>query len=129
MRKKAPVYLILPLLAFIISGCVPLIIGGAVGALGGYAASKDTIQGDTDKPYESLWQSALMFAKMRGTVNKQDNLKGYLEAEIEGNRVWVRLTRLTQATTRVRVSCRNKYKMPRLELAQDLFVKIIEQAG
>ncbi|MDD5730967.1 MAG: DUF3568 family protein [Candidatus Omnitrophica bacterium] len=112
---------------FSVSGCVPLIIGGAVGALGGYAVSKDTVQGDTDKPYESLWSSAGSVSRMRGIVKKEDPNRGYIELDTENSHVWIRLVRLTQATTRVRVSAR-KYHLPDLELSQDMFVKIMENA-
>ena len=63
------------------SGCIPLIIGGAAGALGGYAIGKDTIQGETDKDYDKLWAAALTVAKMRGTITVEDKTKGSLELE------------------------------------------------
>jgi hypothetical protein len=106
---------------------MPLIIGSAVGALGGYAISKDTVQGETDKPYEALWENSLMVARIRGVIKQEDYTRGYIVLEAEGkSQVWIRLVRLTQATTRVRVSAR-KYHLPNIELAQDIFVKIIEE--
>lgn len=108
-------------------GCAPLIIGGAVGALGGYAISKDTVQGETDTSYDTLWNAALTVSRIRGTVKSEDSIRGYLELEAESSKVYIRLIRLTQATTRLRISCR-KYHLPNLTLAQDLFVKIMEQA-
>lgn len=124
--KKITVFLIFCMI-MVISGCAPLIVGGAVGALGGYAISKDTVEGETDRPYNSLWESALMVSKIRGQVKYQDALKGYIELEAESSRVQIRLIRLTAATTRIRVSAR-KYHFPNMDLAQDIFVKIIEQA-
>ncbi|MDD4938868.1 MAG: hypothetical protein PHE18_00470 [Candidatus Omnitrophica bacterium] len=107
-------------------GCAPLIIGGAVGALGGYAASKDTIEGHTDKGYDNLWRSALTVARIRGQVREEDRVRGYIELEAESSRVYIRIVRLTAATTRIRVSAR-KYHLPNLALAQDIYVKIMEQ--
>lgn len=109
------------------AGCVPLICAAAGGA-GVYAASKDTIQGETDVAYEDLWSSALVVARVRGTVQKQDFNQGKIEA-IEGKsvRIWVTLEKLTQSTTRLKVASR-KYKMPNLELAQTVYTKIIDQA-
>jgi len=112
---------------FISLGCVPLIIGGAAGALGAYSVSKDTIQGETDKPYGALWSSAVMVSRIRGTIKQEDSTKGVIELGDGPNQVWIRLIRLTQATTRLRISAR-KYHLPNVELAQDLFVKIIEEA-
>jgi len=128
MRKVTVLVFLLPLMLVNILGCVPLIVGGAVGALGGYAISKDTVQGETDKPYESLWDSALMVSRGRGTIKQEDSLKGYLELEVNQGRVLIRLIRLTQATTRIRISARNKYRFPDRDLAEELFVKIIEGA-
>jgi len=121
-----------PLAVFILSasllGCAPiLIVGAAVGALGGYAASKDTIQGETDKAYDALWSSALSVAKIRGTVRYEDGMKGYLEFDADSSKVYIKLIRLTISTTRIRVSAR-KYHLPNLTLAQDIFVKVMEES-
>ena len=112
---------------FLICGCAPLIIGGAVGALGGYAVSKDTIQGETDIDYEDLWNSAVEVIRMRGIPQYEDNLKGYIRAEIDSSRVWVRLIRLTKTATRLRISAR-KYHFPNRTLAEELYIKILEEA-
>lgn len=125
MRKI--IFFLIPCIFVSISGCAPLIVGGAVGVLGGYAVSKDTIQGETDKSYDSLWDSALMVGRIRGQVKYEDRSRGYIELEAESSRVYIRLIRLTAAATRLRVSAR-KYHLPNLGLAQDIFVKITEQA-
>lgn len=109
------------------AGCAPLIIGGAVGAVGGYAVSKDTIQGETDKNYDSLWEAALNVSKIRGRVKDEDKIKGYIDLEAESSKVNITLIRLTAATTRLKVKAR-KYHFPNMSLAQDMFTKIMEQA-
>ena len=124
--KKMALFLI-PCIFVSILGCAPLIIGGVVGALGGYAVSKDTIQGETDKSYDSLWEGALTVTKIRGQIKYEDKTKGYIELEAESSKVYVRLIRLTAATTRLRVKAR-KYHFPNMSLAQDIFMKIMEQA-
>lgn len=125
--KKTSILFIIPFILTIF-GCVPLMIGGAVGALGGYAISKDTIQGETDKPYEALWNSALMVSRIRGTIKQEDAAKGYIELESGSSRVWIRLIRLTRSATKLRIAARNKVHLPNIELAQDMYVKIIEEA-
>jgi hypothetical protein len=108
------------------SGCWPLFFIGA-GGVGMYAASKDTIQGETDVPYESLWDAAMTVSKARGTIQKQEFDKGAILA-MEGNTtVWITLERLTQSTTRLKVASR-KYKMPNLDTAQVVYTKILDQA-
>ena len=124
--RKAILFLI-PCVFLSISGCAPLIIGSAVGALGGYAVSKDTIQGETDKSYDSLWEAALTVSKIRGQIKYENKTKGYIESEAESSKVYIRFIRLTVSTTRLRVSAR-KYHFPNMSLAQDIFVKITEQA-
>jgi hypothetical protein len=126
--KKNLVYLFIFMWMLINSyGCVPLVIGTAAGALGGYAVSKDTIQGETDKSYESLWNSALTVSRIRGSI-KQENLKsGYIELWAGSSHVWINLVRLTRSTTRLRVSAR-RYHLPNMDLAQEIFVKIMEEA-
>jgi hypothetical protein len=126
MKKRLWVWLVLGMCLFS-AGCVPLIIGAAAGGLGAYAVSKDTIEGDTDTPYENLWDAAVELSKVRGTVKVQDFTKGTIEFEARPSKVWIRFTRLTQATTRVRISSRKNH-LPNLELAQDVFVRLIERA-
>jgi hypothetical protein len=125
MRKI--ILFLIPCIFVSISGCAPLIIGGAVGALGGYVVSKDTLQGETDKSYDGLWEAALTVSKIRGQIKYEDKTKGYIELEAESSKVYIRLVRLTASTTRLRVSAR-KYHFPNMGLAQDIFVKIMEQA-
>ena len=110
------------------SGCVPLVVGATLGAVGGYAASKDTVQGDTDTPYDSIWQAAIAVSRIRGTIKQDNSEQGVIELSADSNKVWIRLFRLTQATTTIKVSARNRFHLPNISLAQDLFVKIIEQS-
>ena len=126
MKKYISIILI-PLILAGIAGCAPLIIGAAAGGLGAYAVSRDTVQGDSDKSYDALWDSAINVAGSRGLVQQENASTGYIELSAESSKVWIRLTRLTQATTRIRVSAR-KFHFPNMELSQDIFVKIISGA-
>ncbi len=122
--KKCFAFTLLLCFLPLICGCAPLIIGAAAGGLGGYAVSKDTVQGDTDKNYEALWSSVLSVAGSYGIIQQENAGTGYIELGAQSSKVWIKLVRLTQATTRLRVSAR-KYHFPNMELAQDIFVKII----
>lgn len=127
MKKIRLLPFLFPLLFLNLTGCLPLIIGGAVGALGGYAVSRNTIETETDINYQGLWDSAIRVSSIRGRITQEDRFRGYIESEIESSRVYIRLIRLTKATTRIRVSAK-KHHFPNLGLAQDIFVKIMEQA-
>ena len=127
MRKIIAFYFLIPFLFLNILGCAPLIIGAAAGGLGAYAVSRDTMQAETDKSYDSLWSAALTVSKIRGTVKQEDRTSGYIELEADSGRAWIRLIRLTRTTTRLKVSAR-KYHLPNMTLAQEIFVKIMEEA-
>jgi hypothetical protein len=92
--------------------------------LGAYAVSKDTVQGDSDNDFDSLWESAINVSKQYGVIQQENISTGYIELTVDSSKIWIRLIRLTQATTRIRISAR-RYHFPNMELAQDLFVKII----
>lgn len=129
VKKRILYSFLIPLACLTISGCLgALIIGGAAGALGATAISKDTIQGDTDKPYDSLWSAASRVSKIRGSIKQEDSAQGHIELEAEQSKVDIRLIRLTRAATRLRIKARNKLHLPNLSLAQDIFVKIMEEA-
>ena len=127
MKKSVYFLLITPFLFVGISGCAPLIVGGVVGAAGVYAVSQDAIEGETDKPYDSLWDTALMIARARGVIKQEDSLKGYIMLEEKPSKVYIHLIKVTQSTTRLRVAAR-KHHLPNIELAQGIFTKIIDQA-
>jgi hypothetical protein len=128
-KNKLLIAACLFLFTLLSSGCVPLIVGGAVGALGGYAVSRDTIEGDTDKDYNALWNVAVSVGRTKGIITADDRPRGYLELEVDSSRVIVRLIRLTKTANRLRVTARNKLKLPNFSLAEDIFVKILEQTS
>ena len=109
-----------------LAGCAPIIVGAALGGVAVYAVSKDTVQGDSDKPYDRLWSAALTIARIRGSIKQQDDLRGYIKIATESGQVWIKFIKLTSSTTRIRVSGR-KYHLPNLELAQEVFYKIMEE--
>ncbi|KPK97767.1 MAG: hypothetical protein AMJ95_07165 [Omnitrophica WOR_2 bacterium SM23_72] len=125
MRKTVFFLFFISLALVQMTGCV-FVLGGAAGALGAYSLSKDSMEGDTDTPYENLWSAAILISRARGTVKKEDKLQGLIELETDSSRVWIQLMRVTQYTTRLKVAAR-KYRFPNLALAQDLYAKIIEQ--
>ena len=58
----------------------------------------------------------------------EDARKGQIDLTIGAAKVWIKLVRVTRATTRLKVSAR-KHRLPDLELAQALYVWIIEDAA
>ncbi|MEW6074816.1 MAG: DUF3568 family protein [Candidatus Omnitrophota bacterium] len=127
MKRIAGFCILVLWLVSVHSGCSPLLLGVAAGGAGVYAVSRDTIQGDTDKPYNGLFSAATEISRNRGTVTQEDYASGTIEAQVDASRVWIRLVKLTRTTTRIRVSSR-KHHFPNLALAQELFTRILETA-
>lgn len=129
MRERKPFYLFIPwvILLLNIYGCAPLLLGVAIGGVGIYAVGKDTVQGETDKSFDALWKAALTVSRIRGEIKQENYSQGYIGLQSEASHIWIRLMRLTRTTNRLKVSAR-KYHLPNQSLAQELFVKILEEA-
>lgn len=108
-----------------LTGCI-FIVGAAVGAAGGYAISKDTIQGETNKGTASIWQASLDIAQIMGTIKTKDVEANKIEAEIDGASVVISITSITPETRRLKVSCRKNF-LPNLKLAEKVFVNIMQR--
>lgn len=119
--------LAISLLGFVLSGCTAVVAGSVIGAAGGYIVSKDTIQGDTDKPYDSIWNAAKTIASEQGTIREENYKKGTLKIVAgDSSLVWIKLVRMTRATTRLKISCR-RFHLPNLRLAQEIYTRIIDE--
>jgi hypothetical protein len=51
-----------------------------------------------------------------------------MKLEADSSKVWITFIRLTRATTRIRIAAR-KHHLPNLALAQDIYVKIVNEAN
>jgi hypothetical protein len=108
-----------------LSGCVWLVVGG-VGAVGGYAVTRDTIQGEYDAKFIDAWRAAQSVCSTLGLVNNRDASAGVLEATIERAKVRVEVTQITPEAIRLKVKARRGI-FPRLGTAQNVFVKIVQK--
>lgn len=120
--KNFVLFMIVGLCCLAASGCVYVVAGG-VGALGGYALSNDTFEGETDVDYDTLWDASGDVLSIMGNVNKKDYKLGVLEATVNGSKVNVDLSQVSSDEVRLRVKAR-KNMLPNSKLAQDIFVKI-----
>lgn len=125
MNKTNIIFAVGLICCLLFSGCIFIVAG--VGVLGGYAISKDTIQGETDKNFLSIWDSSLDILKVMGLVYTEHKSKGTLEAKVNSSDVKIVIEELTVKTTRLRVSAR-KYLFPDISLAQKIYIKVIENA-
>lgn len=123
--KKLSLFAVIFICLISLSGCF-FLIASSVGALGGYAITRDTIQGEYDAKYAAAWRAALDTCNMLGTLSNRDSTKGTMEALIDKAKVKVEITQLTPKAIRVKVKAR-KGLFPRLATAEKVFVKIVQQ--
>ena len=108
-----------------LSGCI-FIIAGTVGAVGGYAVTRDTIQGEYDARFDDAWKSSLETCNTLGYITTKDKTRGTIDATVERAKVRVEITQLTQEAIRVKVKAR-KGLFPRMGTAEKVFVSIAQK--
>jgi len=108
------------------TSCIYVIAGG-VGALGGYAVSPDTVEGEADVDYDTLWDAATQVVSIMGAVQTKDYKMGSLSGVVNGAKVTIDLSQISSNSVRLRVKAR-KNMLPDIKAAQDIFVKIKNQS-
>ena len=109
---------ILCLLAFLLSGCAPVLLA-TVGAVAGYAGSKDSVTLDLDRPWNQVWKACLEQMNEEGRLKKTDQGNGRLDARVKETDVVLTLEQLTPSTVRVTIRAR-RHLLPRVEVAQHI---------
>jgi len=105
------------------SGCVYLIVGG-IGAVGGYVVSPDTVEGLTESDEITVWDKAVEISSIMGIVLEQNEDAGTIVAKISKARVNITIVSLNDTTVKVTVKARRAF-LPKISIAQDVFVKIM----
>src|ERR1700734_547787 len=82
------------------SGCVFLVVGG-VGALGGYAVSRDTFEGVSSKGQDELFASAHKVLSIMGTITDERPKDGELVATVYGNHVIIDVIQINLTTSKL----------------------------
>ncbi len=106
-------------------GCFYVVLGG-IAAVGGYAVSQDTIQGETEKGFDSVWYTAVNTLSIMGLNNSQSRELGKITAVINGAKVTVNVMQLTPSTIRLKVKAR-KSLFPSITNAQNIYIKIMNR--
>ena len=118
--------LLIPLLTSF-SGCIYLVVGG-IGAVGGYIVSPDTVEGTTENDAAIVWDMALEVMSIMGLIEEENETGGMILGSVSGAKVTITIASLSADTTKVTVKARKAY-LPRISLAQDIFVKIMSRLG
>jgi hypothetical protein len=116
---------LLAALIFGTGGCTMIAVG-AVGALGGYAISRDTFEGITSKGMDEIWEAATRVASIMGTIDDNDRKRGQMIARINGAKVVITATPVNLTNTKLRIKAR-KMLFPAVDIAQNVYAKIISQ--
>jgi len=123
--KKFLAVCMLASLTFSATSCVYLVVGG-VGALGGYVVSPDTVEGLlADKDQEEVWDAAEEVVSVMGIISEKTAPGGLIVAKIQGTKVTVTIFQMSKSTVRLTVKARKAF-FPRIKVAQDVYVKIVD---
>ena len=123
-KDVIPKLMLLPLILSL-TGCVYMIVGGA-GALGGYVVSPDTVEGLTKSTQEEVWDSAIEIISVMGTINEELHEGGVILARVSGAKVTVTVSPVNKSTVKLTIKARKAF-LPKINVAQDVFVKIMSR--
>lgn len=123
IRQRIVKFIVLIPILFNLSGCVYLVVGG-IGALGGYIVSPDTIEGITENDALTVWDSTIEVISIMGIIEEQQEEAGIVVAKINKAEVTITVSSINETTTKVSVKARKAY-MPRISIAQDVYVKVM----
>ncbi len=117
--------LVIVVLAFVCSGCIVLALGA--GAAGGYAISKDEIEGFSDRPLEKTWRVAMDVFNKEGAVESADKERFQVVALIDESKVTFSAEQVSAKSVRFRIQARKAMNLfPDIKLAQSLHQKIMK---
>ncbi len=124
--NKASSLCALLLISFLCSGCIVLALGA--GAAGGYAISKDEIEGFSDSSLTKTWQAAWNVLNREGAVQFADKDHAKIEAIVNDSKVNFSAEQVSQKSVRIRVQARKNMNLfPDIKLAQSLYSKITKE--
>lgn len=113
------------LLAGGLTGCAAVLIGA--GAAGGYAISKDSIKNYFTLSTTTVYQAAREVIGEQGLVTVEDERRGLIKAQVPDAKVTITVKRISERTTELKVQARNDFLLPKIEIAQAIYNKIIER--
>ena len=105
------------------SGCAPVLIGGAA-VTGAIVVAQDFATTSIDVSYQRAWNVANDEIKKIGHIDKSFQKLGEIKATAEGSQVKVKISKLTEKTVDIKVTAR-KNLLPNTELAQAILAGII----
>ena len=126
MNSKRLLTILVCAVSLALSGCAAVLVGA--GVAGGYAISKDSVKNNFDVSKDRVYGTALGVVKEMGQVTLEDRKSGKIEAKVQDVDITVTIKQLTKKTVELKVGGRNKFKMPALDVAQEVYTKIVERS-
>jgi hypothetical protein len=114
--------------ALLLNGCLllPFLVGA--GVVTGYVAFKDSAAGNLDTTFDDLWNAAIsVLEREADEIVLEDTTQGIIKAEKGTSEITVRVIEFTSYAYKLRVTARRQYALANLELAQDIFTRIVRQ--
>lgn len=102
-----------------------LLVGA--GAAGGYAMSRDSITNHFDLPSRHVYRISRDVVGGLGLVTGESERQGLIKAIIEGAKVTVTVAPVSGKTVALTVKARNELLMPKIDVAQTVYHRIIER--
>ena len=124
MRLQRLQIVLLTVFSLGISGCALLLVGA--GAVGGYAISRDSVRNVFDVPQDRVYEKSLAVAKSMGMVKLEDHFHGIIKADIQDANVTITVKQLTKKTVELMVRGRSHFFLPKVDVAQEVYSKIVE---
>ena len=107
------------------SGCVVLALGA--GAAGGYAISKDEVEGFSERSLEQTWRAAYGLFNREGAVEAADKERAIIEAIIQDSKVKFTAEQVSPRSVRFVIQARKNMNLfPDIKLAQSLHQKMMK---
>lgn len=111
--------------AVVLSGCAAILVGA--GAAGGYAISRDSVRNQFDLSPDALFQESLAVANDMGLVSVEDEAHGVIRMAIDHTTVTITIRPMTRRATELKVKARNQFFMPKIDVAQSVYNRIIDR--
>jgi len=85
------------------------------------------VKNNFDLPKDHVYARSLEVAKKMGAITLEDRKNGVIEAEIEEADVKITVKQVTRKSVELKVKARDKVLVPKVEVAQKVYTKIIEK--
>lgn len=126
MNRKISFYLVgLVIAASGLNGCAVVLL--SAGAAGGYAISKDSVENYFDASQRHVFKKSLAVVEEMGLIKLKDKENGIIKASIREVNVTITIDQITDKSIKLKVKARNKFYLPKVDIAQEVYSGIVDQ--